>query len=297
MACKDHSTFESSQGVSDPSINKVHVMAQKVVLITGANSGIGRASALYFAKQGWKVAATMRNVASGSDLGAIPNIRVYQLDVTNKETVSTAFESVIREMGAIDAVVNNAGYGLVGVFEAIAEEALHRQMDTNVLGLMRVTRHAVEHMRARRQGVIIQISSVGGRITFPLYAPYHATKWAVEGFTESLHFELEQFNIRMKLVEPGIIKTDFAGRSLEMYTSTTTSDYDTYVKTFAAASEKAIKDAVSPQIVAEMIYTAATDGKKKLRYPVGNPAPVMIRLRRLLSDSAFFTVIKKAYGL
>lgn len=272
-------------------------MQQKVVLITGANSGIGRATALHFAKQGWKVAATMRKTDNGSDLRNVPNVRVYQLDVTQKDTITAAFDSVIQDMGGIDAVINNAGYGLVGVFEAVTDEALLRQMETNVLGLMRVTRRAIEHMRPRRAGTIIQISSVGGRITFPLYSPYHATKWAVEGFSESLHYELEQFNINVKVVEPGIIKTDFAGRSLEMYTPSTTHEYDAYVNTFAAAAEKAVKDAISPTVVAEMIYKAATDGKKKLRYPVGNPAPLMLRLRRLLSDSAFFTVIKKAYGL
>ena len=272
-------------------------MQHNVILITGASSGIGRATALHFAKQGWKVAATMRNIEHGAGLKDNANIRIYQLDVTNPESIAKAFDSVIRDFGAIDAVVNNAGYGLVGVFEAITDNALQRQIDTNVLGLMRVTRHAIEHMRPRRKGSIVQISSVGGRITFPLYSPYHATKWAVEGFSESLHFELEQFNIKMKIVEPGIIKTDFAGRSLEMVTPTTTKDYDSYVNTFVAASENAIKDAVSPEVVAQEIFTAVTDGKKQLRYPVGKPAPMMVRLRRLLSDSAFFSLVKKAYGI
>ncbi len=272
-------------------------MKQKVVLITGAGGGIGRVTALHFAKLGWKVAATVRSSSDGDDMRGIDNIHVYPLDVTSAESAASAFESVIRDLGTIDVVVNNAGYGLSGVFEAISDESLRRQFETNVLGLMRITRLAIEHMRPKRNGVIIQISSMGGRITFPLYAPYHATKWAVEGFTESLHYELEQFNIRLKLIEPGLIKTNFAGSSLEMVMPTHTTDYDEYVRKFTAASDAALKDAVSPQFVAEAVFTAATDGSAKLRYPAGKPAPMILRLRQLISDSMFFRLINRTYGM
>ncbi|MFN9150929.1 MAG: SDR family oxidoreductase [Bacteroidota bacterium] len=272
-------------------------MNRKVVLITGAGGGIGRVTALHFAKQGWKVAATVRRAADGDDLKNIDNIFVYPLDVTDAESVKTAFDSAIQELGSIDVVVNNAGYGLSGVFEAISEESLRRQFDTNVLGLMRVTRHAIEHMRPRRSGTIIQISSMGGRITFPLYDPYHATKWAVEGFSESLHYELEQFNVRIKLIEPGLIQTNFAGSSLEMVMPTHTSEYNEYVSKFTAASDAALKDAVSPQFVADAVFAAATDGSKRLRYPAGKPAPMILRLRKLVTDSIFFKIVKKTYGM
>lgn len=272
-------------------------MKTNVVLITGAGGGIGYATAVHFAKLGWKVAATVRSSADGDTLANHENISVYQLDVTDADSIKVAFEAVIRDHGAVDAVVNNAGYGLSGVFEAISDVSLRRQFETNVLGLMRVTRAAIEHMRPRRKGVIIQISSMGGRITFPLYAPYHGTKWAVEGFTESLHYELEQFNIRMKLIEPGLIQTNFAGSSLEMVMPSHTKDYDEYVRKFTVASDKALKDSVSPQVVAETIFRAATDGSKRLRYPTGKPAPMILRLRRLVSDSMFFGLINKSYGM
>lgn len=272
-------------------------MAAKTVVITGANSGIGKACVAMFKKAGWNVAATMRTPATfnASEYGG--GVRAYRLDVTDSASIVGAFKEISKDFGTIDAVVNNAGYGLVGVFEAISDESLQRQFDTNVIGLMRVTREAIWYMRPQRSGTIVQISSVGGKITFPLYAPYHGTKWAVEGFSESLHYELEQFNINVKIVEPGIIKTDFAGRSLEFVTSDSVRDYDSYVNTFTKAAQAAVKDAVDPSVVAKAIYTACTDGKKKMRYPVGKPAPAMIKLRKLVSDSMFFSIVKKAYGI
>jgi len=211
--------------------------------------------------------------------------------------VEAAFRDVITDHGHIDVVVNNAGYGLIGVFESMTDESLVRQFDTNVIGLMRVTRAAISHMRERRSGTIVQVSSMGGKITFPLYAPYHATKWAVEGFTESLQWELEQVGIRVKLVEPGLIKTDFAGRSIEVSFLPSPNPYESFVAKFSAAATKALADAVDPSIVATAILKAATDRTSTLRYPVGNPAPMMLRLRKLLSDSMFFTMIRKAYRL
>lgn len=272
-------------------------MGTKTVLITGANSGIGKACVDVFHAAGWNVAATMRNTSAFDHPSLGASVRSYRLDVTDAESVAQAFADAKGDFGGLDAVINNAGYGLVGVFEAMSDEALQKQFDTNVLGLMRVTREAISHMRPQRSGTIVQISSVGGKITFPLYAPYHGTKWAVEGFSESLHYELEQFNIRVKIVEPGIIKTDFAGRSLEFVTSQDVRGYDGYLATFMKAAEGALKDAVEPSVVAKMIFAACTDGKSKMRYPVGKPAPAMITLRKLVSDSMFFSIVKKAYGL
>ncbi|MBU3679909.1 MAG: SDR family oxidoreductase [Candidatus Kapabacteria bacterium] len=272
-------------------------MATKTVLITGSNSGIGKAAAILFSQRGWNVAATMRNVDAAADLKNLNGVRLYRLDVTDQASVTEAFRDVTRDFGGIDVVVNNAGYGLAGVFEEISDEALQRQFATNVLGLMRVTREAITYMRTRGAGTIVQISSMGGRMTFPLYAPYHATKWAVEGFSESLHYELKDLNIRLKLIEPGLIKTDFAGRSAEMVLPTKASVYDPFVKKFSAAAAKALKDAVDPGVVARVIVDASSDNSNKLRYPVGNPAPVLLRLRKVLSDNAFFGMIRKAYGI
>jgi NAD(P)-dependent dehydrogenase (short-subunit alcohol dehydrogenase family) len=273
------------------------IMATKTVLITGSNSGIGSETVKAFANAGWNVAATMRNTANDGALSKLPRVRVYRLDVTDAESVSSAFRDVIKDHGHIDVVVNNAGYGLVGVFESMTDDVLQRQFETNVIGLMRVTRAAISHMRERRSGTIVQVSSMGGRITFPLYAPYHATKWAVEGFTESLQWELEQVGIRVKLVEPGLIKTDFAGRSSEMSFLPSPNPYESFIAKFNTAATKALADAVEPAIVAAAILKAATDTSSTLRYPVGNPAPMLLRLRKLLSDSMFFSIIRKAYKL
>ncbi len=272
-------------------------MATSTVLITGANSGIGRACAQAFASKGWNVAATMRSLENAQALSNIRNVHTYQLDVTDAASVSRAFSDVEQAHGRIDVVVNNAGYGLMGVFELMTDEQLRDQMETNVLGLMRVTREAILRMRPHGAGRIIQISSMGGRMTFPLYAPYHATKWAVEGFTESLHYELRDLGIAVKLVEPGLIKTDFAGRSGVAVLPEGASPYGAFVAKFGAAATKALADAVSPTIVADAVLQAATDSSEKMRYPVGKPAPMLLRLRKLLSDKAFFSAIRKAYKI
>lgn len=137
----------------------------------------------------------------------------YPLDVTDPNNIEKAFENAIANFGSIDVVVNNAGYGVDGAFEAMSDAIIEKQFNTNVFGLMRVTRQAIQSMRKSNGGIIIQISSMGGKITSPLYSIYHAAKFAVEGFTESLQYELAQFNIQMKLVEPGPIVTEFYGRS------------------------------------------------------------------------------------
>jgi short-subunit dehydrogenase len=162
---------------------------------------------------------------------------------------------------------------------------------------MRVTREAIKHMRPNGGGMIIQISSMGGKITFPLYSIYHATKFAVEGFTESLHYELSQFNIKMKLIEPGPIVTDFYGRSRQFIKPTDTNQYDGFIQKFNDAAEKVMKDAEGPGVVAKMIYKSATDNSNQMRYAVGKPGPMLLMLRKLLSDKLYFLMVKKSYNL
>ena len=168
---------------------------KKTILITGTSSGIGKSTVFEFAKMGWNVIATQRHPENELDFKDLLNVKICALDVTNLESIKNAISLAEKNFGKIDVVVNNAGYGVDGAFEAMSDDIIEKQFNTNVFGLMRVTREAIKHMRPNGGGMIIQISSMGGKITFPLYSIYHATKFAVEGFTESLHYELSQFNI------------------------------------------------------------------------------------------------------
>ena len=266
---------------------------KQVVLITGSSTGIGHATALTMANAGWQVVATMRTPQAFNH----PNITVLPLDVTDEASVANAFATAIQQFGHIDAVVNNAGYGVDGVFEAMSDEVLQKQYTTNVLGLMRVTRHAIQHMRPRRNGTIIQVSSMGGLITFPAYSIYHGTKWAVEGFSESLHFEMIPFNIRVKLIEPGAIKTDFYSRSRTFVKPTTTNDYDAFLQKANQLSQDTGARGASPEVVAKTILKAANANNFKLRYATGFPAPLLLWLRKVLPTSWFMGIVKMAYGI
>jgi NAD(P)-dependent dehydrogenase (short-subunit alcohol dehydrogenase family) len=270
---------------------------KKAVLITGSSSGIGRAAAIAFSKAGWLVAATMRRPEKETELGLLPGVKVYALDVTDPATIDAAISQTREDFGRLDVVVNNAGYGVDGVFEAMDDDVIRRQYDTNVFGVMRVTRAAIPLMREQGGGTIVQISSMGGRITFPLYSIYHGTKWAVEGFTESLHYELRPFNIRLKLVEPGAIRTDFYGAGREFVQPPGSHPYEDFVKKVEKRSMKAAQDGASPEQVAQTILKAARDASPRMRYRVAYPATVMIPLRRLLPETWFFSVIRGAFKI
>lgn len=270
---------------------------KKTILITGTSSGIGKATVLEFAKMGWNVIATQRNPENESDFNKLPNVKLLSLDVTNLDSIQQAIVQATRDFGKIDVVVNNAGYGVDGAFEAMSDDVIEKQFNTNVFGLMRVTREAIKHMRPNGGGTIIQVSSMGGKITFPLYSIYHATKFAVEGFTESLHYELRQFNIKMKLIEPGPIVTDFYGRSRQFIKPIDTNQYDGFIQKFNDAAEKVMKDAEGPEVVAKTIFKAATDNTNQMRYAVGKPGPILLVLRKLLSDKLYFLMVRKSYNL
>lgn len=264
----------------------------KTVLITGSSSGIGRATALLFQKQGWNVTATMRSPEKAADLARLDRIHCARLDVTEQASVEQAFNETRERFGSIDAVVNNAGYGLVGPFEASSREQVERQFATNVFGLMNVARQSIPLFREQGHGMIINVASMGGRITFPLYSVYHATKWAVEGFSEALQHELVPFNIRVKIIEPGPIKTDFYDRSMDIMRRDGLTAYDSYIEKAMPNMQKAGEEGAPPEKVAAVIYRAATDGSWKLRYPVN--ARGILYLRRLLPDAAFNKVVRAA---
>ncbi|MBK9162816.1 MAG: SDR family oxidoreductase [Acidobacteria bacterium] len=265
----------------------------KVVLITGASSGIGKETAKLFQSKNWKVAATMRSPENAEDLKKIVDLRLFRLDVTEPDSVRSAVAETLEHFGRIDAVVNNAGYGLLGPFEAASEEQIRRQFETNVFGLMHVCREVIPYFREQRRGTIVNISSIGGRTAFPYSSLYHATKWAVEGFTESLQYELDPFKIKVKIIEPGPIKTDFYGRSRDIPDDATLAFYQPAFGNFMDFMSKGGEEAPDGRAVAEVIYGAVTDGTSKLRYGVNTKG--LLTLRRILPESFFRALTKKIF--
>lgn len=265
---------------------------RKTVLITGASSGIGKSIAFHFQQKGWNVAATMRKPNKEKDLVDLPNVKCLYLDVNNEQSIDESIATALDVFGTIDVVVNNAGYGAVGAFEAASKEQIQKQFDTNLFGLMNVIRAILPYLRERRQGTIINIASVGGRITFPLYSLYHGTKWAVEGFSESLHYELRSYNIKVKIVEPGAIKTDFYNRSMDIVKKEGFEAYDHYVEPVFNTIQDIGTSAPGPNVVAKKVYKAATSRSWKLRYPVGGGAPILLFFRQILPSSLFFWSVR-----
>ena len=270
---------------------------KKTVVITGSSSGIGKAAALYFSKNEWNVAATMRSPEKEMELVNLSNVKLYALDVTNSLSIEQALKKIQKDFSKIDVVVNNAGFGADGVFESMSDEFIEKQFNTNVFGLMRLTREAVKIMRTQKSGTIVQIASVGGRVAFPLYSIYHGTKWAVEGFTESLQYEVAPFNINLKLIEPGVIKTEFYGRSRAFMKPDYTNDYNEFVKKCEAVSMDAGSKGASAESVAKVIFKAANDSSTKMRYAIAYPANLLLPIRRLVPERFFFWMVKKSFKI
>jgi NAD(P)-dependent dehydrogenase (short-subunit alcohol dehydrogenase family) len=271
----------------------------QTILITGASSGIGKASATLFADRGWNVVATMRNTEDGAAFVGRDNVLVTALDLLDSDSITTAVGAGIERFDAIDVLLNNAGYGAYGPLEATPMAVLRRQFDVNVFGLVETINAVLPSMRAQRSGVIINVSSVGGRMTFPLGSLYHGSKWAVEGLSEALHFELATLGIRVKLVEPGGVNTDFGGRSFVFSHDPEFPDYQPLVDMFTAAlEEEASDDNQEPNEVAEVIFNAATDGSDQLRYISGDGAAQLLANRYSAEqDEQFVAGMRAQFGL
>ena len=268
-------------------------MSNQTIVITGASSGIGKATAKFFAEKGWNVAATMRTPAKESELGNLDSVKLYQLDVTDNASINSARDQILSDFGSVDIVLNNAGYGLMGSFEAATEEQIQSQFDTNVFGLMAVTRAFLPHFRAKSKGLFMNVSSVGGLATFPFISLYHSTKWAVEGFSEAISYELGEFGIQVKVIEPGAVATDFGSRSLAVTSQEGLTAYDELMGKVQAAWENMGANANTSEFLAEGIYAAATDGKQQLRYLIGSDAEQLINMRNEVGDDAFIAGIKE----
>ncbi|MGQ1910736.1 SDR family oxidoreductase [Marinifilum sp. RC60d5] len=269
---------------------------KKTILITGASSGIGKTTAKYFHEKGWNVIATMRTPEKEEELTKLANILVTRLDVTDLESIDNAVQKGIEQFGKIDALLNNAGYGAFGPLEAFPREKMIQQFNTNVIGVLDVTRAILPHFRANKDGVIVNISSIGGKTTFPLGSLYHGTKFAIEGISESLHFELEPIGIKVKIIEPGIIATDFGGRSLDFNNDENMTEYQASVEKLMKFHNNFNEVASQPIVVTEQIYAAITDGTNTLRYEAGADAVDLLANRKKLNDELFIAGIKQQFG-
>ncbi len=266
---------------------------RKTVLITGASSGIGKITAIYFHEMNWNVAATMRSTETKAEFQDFHNIRCIQLDVCSRESIQGALDETIGHFGAIDVVVNNAGFAAVGPFEAASADDIRSSFDTNVFGPMNVIRAILPYFRARREGTIINVTSREGRMTSPLHSIYNACKWAMEGFSEALQFELRPFNIKLKLIEPGPVNTDFYGRSQRILSNEHSKAYEDYVNLTMPNLQQRGAEAPGPEVVAEKIYKAAVDSSWRIRYPVGDGTPFLLWLRGKIPTHWFTKMVSR----
>ena len=266
---------------------------RRTILITGTSSGIGRSTAIKFQKEGWNVVATTRSPEKESELDKLENVMVTKLDVQDTKSVEAAVKLGIERFGSIDTLVNNAGFAVFGAFEMATQEQLERIFEVNVYGPMRVTKAVLSHMRSLKKGTIINITSQGGRITFPTCSLYHASKFAMEGFTESLAYELIPFGIRTKIIEPGSTETRFVG-SAEL-TETEDEIYDRFIKTGLGNWAKYDTMASTPEQIAETIYKAATDKNDTLRYRSGEDTEFYFEKRQALEDQKYVDFMRKRF--
>ncbi|MEY4249671.1 MAG: hypothetical protein RJA87_1304 [Pseudomonadota bacterium] len=269
----------------------------KTIIITGASTGIGRAAAKRFHAAGWNVVATMRSPEREEELNLLERVLVTRLDVLDLESIDAAVSEGLARFGGIDVLLNNAGYGAYGPLEVTPIEKIRRQFDVNVIGVLAATQALLPHFRNRRCGTVINVSSIGGRITFPLGSLYHGSKFAVEGLSESLHFELLPLGIRVKIIEPGMVKTDFAGRSFDFNNDPVIGDYQPLVKQLFSTLGAMVEAASLPEITAEAIFSAATDDADKLRYEVGADAEHILASRRAADDSMFLGGMRAQFNL
>ncbi len=269
----------------------------KTIVITGASSGIGKSTARLFLDKGWNVVATMRNPAAEKDLKAQARLKLIALDVQDPEGPKAAVAESINAYGGVDVWLNNAGYGAFGPVEAGTREEIERQFDVNVFGLIACVQAVAPHFRERKAGVLINVSSIGGIMTVPAYAVYNATKFAVEGLSEGLWHELGTFGIKVKVIEPGAIATDFGGRSQDAWDISRLADYAPFMDKVKAARARYTQRSSSPELVAEVIYRAATDTSDRMRYPAGSDARRLIPLRRLLGSGLTMKMIKRSFKL
>ena len=261
-----------------------------VILITGASSGFGRLTALAFARKGDAVYATMRDPQQGYGLQEAASaedleINLLQLDVTETQSIHAAVKQVLAAHGRIDVLVNNAGIHIPGALEDMPEADLHAVMDTNFFGVINVTRAVLPAMRKQRSGRIIMLSSVGGLVSRAVDSIYCASKWALEGMSEGLRYEVARFGIKVSLVEPGVFRTEIGSKYRVSLDYPQASPYRDLLEFRIDKVVKAVNEGDDPQLVADLIVDVANSDNPRFRYPAGQQAERFLsELKRMDAD-------------
>ena len=245
-----------------------------------------------FAARGWNVAATMRHPEREAELSGLSNVSLFSCDVTEYASIERAAAEAIERFGRIDTLVNNAGYDAAGPLEGATEEQVRRQIETNLTGTILVTKAIIPHLRRVGGGTIVNISSVAGRLAMPLQSLYHATKWGVEGFSESLQYELRPFGIRVCIIEPGLIDTSFYDRSMTRTDATAPEEYRASAGRTLDSLMRMGSYGSDPNCVAEAVFRAASGRGARLRYRVGKGSGVLV-LQGLLPNRVFRALISR----
>ena len=284
----------SSSSSSSPSAN------HKVAIVTGSSTGIGYETSLILARNGFLTYATMRNLNKSENIKLIATkenlpIQIKQLDVTDDVSVTNAIQAISSEAGRIDVLVNNAGYGLNGAFEDLAIDEIKAQYETNVFGLIRTTQAVLPIMRRQKSGTIVNISSGAGRLGFPGGSAYVSTKFAVEGLSESMSYELEPFGIKVVIVEPGVIRTNFVvdGLVVAKKSQDPNSPYSQIMQKIATGFEEMMKNASSPDLVAKVVLNAIRDENPSLRYLAGSDVETWLGGKRKMADEELYKMMKQ----
>jgi NAD(P)-dependent dehydrogenase (short-subunit alcohol dehydrogenase family) len=279
-------------------IVSIDIKERKVALVTGASSGIGHETSLTLARNGFLTYATMRNLNKSENIKSLAEkenlpLKIMMQDVTDDRSVKNAMQSITAEASRIDVLVNNAGYGLIGAFEDLATEEIKAQYETNLFGVIRVTQAVLPIMRKQKSGIIVNMSSVAGRFGFPGSSAYVSTKFAVESLSESIAYELEPFGIKVVLVEPGAIGTNFfTGMISAKKSQDPNSPYSQLMQNVARGFEHIMEGSSSTDVVAKVVLKAVTSENPSLRHLAGKDAETWIEEKRSMSDEEFYEMMK-----
>ncbi len=268
----------------------------KTVFITGCSTGIGKETAKIFQQNGWNVAATMRFPEKETELTQLENVKCLALDVTDKVSIDKAAQDATAHFGTIDVLVNNAGIGTKGLFEAATLEDAKRQFDVNVFGIMNVMWAVLPLFRKKMEGTVINISSQAGFMGVPLNSFYNATKFAVEGLSESLMYELDTINVKMKIIELAAVNSNFLS-STQFFENPELKEYEIINNTVLPRMKEYLGTGESPLVVAKEVFNAATDGTNKLRYLAGEGVFVSHKQKQSLPFETFSQAVKKMFGI